>query len=173
MPIVKDGALIEDAWTRLDDDADLVVGPVIVSLTRWQEQREILAARNAPLGIVLASDEKPEAIADDFGRFDLVCLEFPKFTDGRAYSHARKLRERLGYAGELRAVGEVLRDQYLFMQRCGFDAFELSGDATLDDWLRATSEISVAYQRPPRTGAPPRSVSARSAARKAVPLPKR
>lgn len=146
MPLVKHDALAEDPWTRLDDDAPMTDGPVMVSLERWLSNRETLSARNGPLGVVLASHETPEQIADDLDRFELVCLEFPKFTDGRAYSHARKLRQRYGYRGELRAVGNVLRDQFLFMQRCGFDAFEVAEGTALEDWLRATTEISVAYQ---------------------------
>jgi len=146
MPLVKHGELVADPWTRLDDDAALIDGPVVVTLARWKEERETLIGRNGPLGIVLASNESPEALAGDVLRFDLICLEFPKFTDGRAYSHARKLRQRYGFTGELRAVGNVLRDQFLFMQRCGFDAFEIAGDVHLEDWLGAITEISVAYQ---------------------------
>ncbi len=146
MPLVKDDALVADTWTRLDDDAAMIDGPVVISLERWLNERDVLSSRNGPLGIVLTSHETPEQISDDLGRFSLICLEFPRFTDGRAYSHARKLRERFGYTGELRAVGNVLRDQFLFMQRCGFDAFEVADGTALEDWLRATTEISVAYQ---------------------------
>lgn len=146
MPLVKDDALVADTWTRLNDDAAMIDGPVVISLERWLNERDVLSSRNGPLGIVLTSHETPEQISDDLGRFSLICLEFPRFTDGRAYSHARKLRERFGYTGELRAVGNVLRDQFLFMQRCGFDAFEVADGTALEDWLRATTEISVAYQ---------------------------
>jgi uncharacterized protein (DUF934 family) len=146
MPLVKHDAVVEDRWIRLDDDAPLVDGPVIVSLERWLEERDELARRNGPLGIVLTGAETPEQIVDDLDRFALICLDFPRFTDGRAYSHARKLRQRYGFTGELRAVGNVLRDQFLFMQRCGFDAFEVAPGTALEDWMRATREISVAYQ---------------------------
>lgn len=146
MPLVKDDALVADTWTRLNDDAAMIDGPVVISLERWLNERDVLSSRNGPLGIVLTSHETPEQISDDLGRFSLICLEFPRFSDGRAYSHARKLRERFGYTGELRAVGNVLRDQFLFMQRCGFDAFEVADGTALEDWLRATTEISVAYQ---------------------------
>lgn len=146
MPLVKDDALIQDAWTRLNDAAVMIDGPVVISLERWLKERDVLASRDGPLGIVLASHETSEQISDDLDHFSLICLEFPKFTDGRAYSHARKLRERFGFTGELRAVGNVLRDQFLFMQRCGFDAFEVADGTALEDWLRATTEISVAYQ---------------------------
>jgi uncharacterized protein (DUF934 family) len=146
MPLIKDGALIEDRWTRVADETPLPDGPVIVSLARWQAEREGLTGRNGALGILLASSEAPEAIAEDLDRFDLVCLDFPKFQDGRAYSHARKLRQRFGYEGELRAVGNVLRDQFAFMVRCGFDSFAVADGAVALQWTRAMDEISVVYQ---------------------------
>ena len=146
MPLIKQGALVEDGWTRVADDAALPDGPAIVSLARWQAERESLIGHNGPLGLVLASSQAPEAIAADIGRFDLICLEFPKFQDGRAFSYARKLRQRFGFAGELRAVGNVLRDQLAFMVRCGFDSFEVDDAGVVEQWARAMSEISVVYQ---------------------------
>lgn len=146
MPLIREGALVEDPWTPVADDAALPPGPAVVSLERWQAERETLVARNEPLGIRLKSSEAPEAIAADVGRFDLICLEFPKFQDGRAYSYARKLRQRHGFTGELRAVGNVLRDQFLFMRRCGFDSFEVKDTKAAESWQRAMDEISVTYQ---------------------------
>jgi len=147
MPLIKDDRLVEDPWVPAEDEGPLPLEPrVIVGLARWQAGREELLARNAPLGIRLTSDQAPAVIAEDLGHFDLVALEFPKFTDGRAYSYARLLRERYGFTGELRAVGNVLRDQLVFMQRCGFDAFEVVDEAALDGWRKAVREISVRYQ---------------------------
>jgi len=147
MALIKDGRLAEDPWVAVEDEGPLPLAvQVIVGLARWREQREALLAGNAPLGIRLAGDQPPELIAGDLRHFELVALEFPKFTDGRAYSYARLLRERYGYRGELRAVGNVLRDQVLFMRRCGFDAFEVAGAAALDGWRTATREITVRYQ---------------------------
>lgn len=147
MAIVRNGEIVEDRWRLLGDAEEMPLeGPVIVSLERWQNDRDRLMGRNRPLGIRLRSDQSPRAIAGDVHRFDLVALEFPAFTDGRSYSHARLLRERLGYRGELRAVGNVLRDQYLFMRRCGFDSFEVADGRGADDWRDAVSEISVHYQ---------------------------
>ena len=128
------------------DDSDLPDGPVIVTLSRWQNRETALAGHNGPLGILLHSDEPPALIADDLERFDVVALDFPAFTDGRAYSYARLLRERHGYTGEVRAVGNVLRDQLAFMVRCGFDAFEVDGDDGAGAFKQALAEISVAYQ---------------------------
>lgn len=147
MPLIKDDQLIDDPWTTAPDEGPLPVEErIIVSLERWQAARTELLARNGRLGIHLKSDQPPALIADDLASFDLVALEFPVFKDGRAFSHARLLRERYGFTGELRAVGEVLRDQLLFMHRCGFDSFEVANDGALDAWREAAREISVWYQ---------------------------
>ena len=121
MALIKDGAVVDDAWITVSDDAALPDAPVIVSFDRWKAERDHLIGRNAPLGIRLASGQSPDEIAGDLDRFSLVALEFPVFTDGRAFTSARILRERYGFFGEIRAVGDVLRDQILFMMRCGFD----------------------------------------------------
>ncbi len=147
MPLIKDNELVADPWVTLGDDEALPEGaPAIVSFERWQSERETLIERNAPLGIRLRSDQPPQPIAEDLDRFQVVALEFPRFGDGRAYSYARLLRERYGFRGELRAVGNVLRDQALFMLRCGFDAFEVAEDSALEGWRAALGEISVFYQ---------------------------
>ncbi len=147
MPLLRDGALVDDPWVTIDDGTALPMdGPAIVSLERWQAHRDALLGRNAALGIRLKSDQSPALIADDLDRFAVVALEFPVFKDGRAYSYARLLRERYGYKGEVRAVGEVLRDQFLFMVRCGFDALEVRDEKAVEQWPEAVSEISVVYQ---------------------------
>ncbi len=147
MPLLKDGKQVADTWTTVEAIEEVNDGePVIVPLEVWRAHREALLKRNAPLGIRLNSDQPPAEIADDLRRFDVVALNFPKFTDGRAYSHARLLRQRYGFTGELRAVGQVLRDQALFMVRCGFDAFEVADQATADAWADALARIRVIYQ---------------------------
>lgn len=145
MPLIKKGAVVADAWTAVADDQPLPSGPIVVSLERWRRDRDTLIGRNSGLGVRLASHEPAQAIAADLPRLDLVALEFPTFRDGRAYSTARLLRERYGFAGEVRAVGNVLRDQFLFMHRCGFDAFAVEDDAAAA-WNAALAEISVVYQ---------------------------
>ncbi|MBI2977394.1 MAG: DUF934 domain-containing protein, partial [Rhodospirillales bacterium] len=121
MPLLKEGAFVADPWVTVADGADIPADvPVIVSQERWLERAKELAGRNAPIGVRLKSHQSPETIAEDLHRFSLVALEFPHFKDGRAYSYARLLRERYGFKGEIRAVGNVLRDQHLFMIRCGF-----------------------------------------------------
>jgi uncharacterized protein (DUF934 family) len=147
MALIKQGEIAQDPWTDASGlEAIPAAGPVIVSLAQWEDQRETLATRSDPVGIRLRSDEPPARIAGDLAHFDLVALEFPAFKDGRAYSYARLLRERHGYAGELRAVGEVLCEQLHLMDRCGFDAFEVDSSNALDEWRTASSEIGVRYQ---------------------------
>ena len=145
MPLIKHGTATDDPWTHVTDGEQVPVStPVIVSLERWKAERDDLIGHNAPFGIRLRSDEQPEDIADDVHRFDVIALDFPTFKDGRAYSSARLLRERYGYEGEMRAVGNVLRDQLMFMARCGFDAFEVESD--VESWESAMREIDVVYQ---------------------------
>lgn len=147
MPLIKDRRIVEDSWRHLDDEESVPAeGGVIVSLARWQAERDTLAGRNAPLGVRLASNERPDAIAADLDRFDVVALEFPGYKDGRGYSSARLLRERYRYTGELRAVGDVLRDQLAFMERCGIDSFEYAGLTRAEEALAAFGDISVVYQ---------------------------
>lgn len=146
MPLLKHGEVIEDPWRRLADEEPLPgTDAVIVTLARWRADRA-LAGRRGPLGLALKNSESAAALGDDAGLFDLVALEFPKFTDGRAYTQARILRERLGFRGELRATGQVLLDQILFMQRCGFDAFEIAKVEPVEAWRKAMNSFSVFYQ---------------------------
>jgi uncharacterized protein (DUF934 family) len=147
MAILKHGALQPNEWLTVADDQALPEGkPAVVSLDRWIKQRAELLGRNAPIGLRLKSDQSPVAVADDLERFSLIVLEFPKFTDGRGYSQARILRQRLGYKGELRAAGQVLRDQYLFMNRCGIDSIEVADDANVGGFLDSLGEFSIWYQ---------------------------
>lgn len=153
MPLLKHGRIADDPWLLVADDTDLPEGPAIVSLERWQAEREQLQARNAPLGVRLGSDQPPTLIANDLNRFGVIALDFPIFKDGRAFSYARMLRERYKYEGEVRAVGEVLRDQFLYMHRCGFDAFDVASDNAEEEWRAALSEVDVFYQ-PGMAGGP-------------------
>jgi uncharacterized protein (DUF934 family) len=147
MPLIKDGKIATDSWRALGDDEPAPEdGAIVVSLERLQRDGNALLARSAPLGVRLKAGQHPQAIANHLARLALVALEFPKFTDGRAYSYARLLRERYGYRGELRATGQVLRDQLLFMHRCGFDAYEIADRNAVEAFRRALDEISVWYQ---------------------------
>jgi uncharacterized protein (DUF934 family) len=147
MVLIKDRRAVDDDWIALDGDAPAPPdASVIVALERWRRDRAGLVASGARLGVRLGGDDVVADIADDLDALDLVALTFPAFTDGRAYSMARLLRERHGFRGELRAVGHVLRDQASLMARCGFDAFELAPHVRVPDWIAALSEISVRYQ---------------------------
>ena len=147
MPLLKCGRLVDDSWTSVADGDPLPAdGAIIVSLKRWQGERADLIARADGLGVRLAAADHAAAIAADLPFLALIALEFPTFRDGRAYSTARLLRERFGFKGELRAVGNVLRDQLLFMHRCGFDAFEIKDGDAAEAWERAMGEISLVYQ---------------------------
>lgn len=145
--LIKNGAVAEDPWVTVGDEASVPGDrPAIVSFERWRRERATFVGRNSPLGIRLSSEETPEALAAALNDIDLIALDFPAFTDGRPYSTARLLRERYGYTGELRAVGQVLCDQAQFLARCGFDAFEVPDDARTEAWADGVAEIGVVYQ---------------------------
>jgi uncharacterized protein (DUF934 family) len=147
MALIKNGELVASSYVDVSEaEAIPPSGALIVSLAQWQAQRDALLARGAPLGIRLRSDQPPELIAGDLPHFSAIALEFPKFRDGRAYSYARLLRERYGYKGELRAVGDVLLEQLFFMLRTGFDAFELTSKDPVGDYRTALADFSVWYQ---------------------------
>jgi uncharacterized protein (DUF934 family) len=147
MALLQHGALQPNSWRFVGDDAAVPADEAVtVSLKRWQAEGETLRGRNAPVGVRLKNDEQALALGEDVHRLSLVEVEFPKFTDGRAFSQARILRDKLGYKGELRAVGTILRDQYLYMTRCGIDAVELPDDRPIDGYLAALREFSAWYQ---------------------------
>ncbi len=121
-------------------------GGAIVSLTRFKAERESLLARNAPIGVRLKAHESPEQLGDDVQRLSVVALEFPQFKDGRAFSWARMLRTRLGFTGEVRAVGDFLYDQIAYQRRVGFDAWKAPVGLTLAQFQRALAEMTDVYQ---------------------------
>ncbi len=150
--IIKDKNIVADDWSVLrlgeGDTPDGVVvpdGKIIVPLKVWQAQRAALQAR-AELGVWLASAERAEDLRDDLARFSVIAVDFPKFADGRGYTIARHLRVKLGYAGELRAIGDVLRDQMFYLQRVGFDAFAARPDKDIAVALQGLSDFSFTYQ---------------------------
>lgn len=147
MGLIRDGRLVPDPYTDASALAEVPEGvPLIVSLEQWQAHRDALLARGTPLGIRLRSDQSPTRIAGDLAHFAVVALEFPRYRDGRAYTHARMLKERLGYAGEIRAVGDVLQEQLHFMQRCGFNAFDIAGPDPEKAWATIAGDHTVWYQ---------------------------
>jgi uncharacterized protein (DUF934 family) len=138
---------VEDAFTSVADDAEVPAGAVIISLTRFHAEGGRLLDEGRAVGVRVAADEAVESLAYDLPAIALVALEFPKFKDGRAYSAARILRERFGFTGEVRAVGDVLLEQARFMIRCGFDAFEPADGTTPHQWTTAEGRYRHVYQR--------------------------
>jgi uncharacterized protein (DUF934 family) len=150
--IIKNQAVINDDWSvlRLSEtdtpaSVDVPLGKVIVPLKVWQAQRDTLQSR-PELGVWFASDERAEELQNEVEKFAVIAVDFPKFADGRGYSIAHHLRVRLGYQGELRAIGDVLRDQLFYMQRVGFDAFAVRADKDIHAALRGLSDFSQTYQ---------------------------
>jgi len=141
------GRPIADAWAYLPAGEPLSAnGPILVDLARYEAERDTLLSRRAAIGLRLPNTYEVDALAGDLARLSLIALEFPKFTDGRAYSQARRLREHFGYGGGLRAVGQVLLDQLLFLKRCGFDSFELAQPASEAQIARALGAFDRYYQ---------------------------
>jgi uncharacterized protein (DUF934 family) len=140
-------ARAEDGFATVGDDAALPqAGGAIVSLARFARDREALLARNAPIGVRLKASESPELIGEDLPRLSVVAVEFPVFRDGRGFSWARMLRTRLGYTGEVRAVGGFLYDQLNYLVRVGFDAFEAPDAFDVAAFERALHEMTYVYQ---------------------------
>jgi uncharacterized protein (DUF934 family) len=139
--------LANDAFTHVDDDQDLPPGEVIISLTRFQAEGDRLLSQHRAVGVRLEAGEEVEALAYDLPRIAVVALAFGKFRDGRHYSNARVLRERYGYKGEVRAVGDVLREQALHMLRCGVDAYEPADGSGPEQWEHVTRRFRHVYQR--------------------------
>lgn len=147
MKVIKDKAIVKDDWQYLSEvDGELPEGNIIVPFAYWLLHQSELSDRKGKLGVSIDGTVETEDVAKDMAQFDLIALDFPAFADGRSYSHARLLKDRYNYQGELRAVGDVLRDQLFFMQRCGIDSFELSADKNMDDALNAFKDFSVKYQ---------------------------
>jgi uncharacterized protein (DUF934 family) len=155
--LIKNGALFDDSWTLLPEAYSLTDlpnrGPVIVPLALWLAERGVLRARGE-VGVLLAPDEDPADLGGDIAALPLIAIDFPQFTDGRGYSTARLLRERHRYQGELRAVGDVLRDQLYAMRECGFDAFVVREDRDAGDALAGLREFGGLYAPTARTPQP-------------------
>lgn len=150
--IIRNDAVVEDAWHVVRPTAEspvaldaLPAGPVIVPLAFWLANADALLARGdaAPW---IAGNEDPARIEPWLARLALIAVDFPKFTDGRGFSIAFLLRSRLGYRGELRAIGDVLADQLFFMRRVGFDAFAVRADKDIRKALQVLAPFSDTYQ---------------------------
>ncbi|MFT4079462.1 DUF934 domain-containing protein [Rhodomicrobium lacus] len=148
MPYIKKGEIADDPYVRLGGDEPVPTDvPVIVPLAWLLAQTpQSLEGRNVPLGVALPND-KPESLLEPYlSRLSLIALDFPIYRDGRAFTQARRLREAYGFTGEIRATGDVLRDQFLFMVRSGFDAFEVRKEHDAKAFAKAVNEFSGLYQ---------------------------
>ncbi len=147
MPLVEGGRIVEDRYVRVADDAPLPERrPVIVSAERFLAEADTLIGRDGSLGVAWPNDRRVAELAPWLGHLALVALAFPKFRDGRAYSQARLLREQYGFRGTLRATGDVLRDQFHFLVRAGFDSFEVKKPADARAFGEVLKRYSIYYQ---------------------------
>ncbi len=146
MQIIKDGKIVQDDWRHVADDQPLPSGKFTISLQRWLCEKEALQTIAGPLGLRMPGEAAAESIAGDIDRFSLITLEIPAMADGRAFTLARLLRDRHGYAGEIRARGSFIRDQMFFLSRVGVNAFEFDADTDLAAQLPALTEFTVRYQ---------------------------
>jgi len=147
MPLIKETSLASDPWYHASDDTPLLPDvPATISLARWRAERENIIRSGMDIGLRLASHEAAEDIAPDLTHFGIIILNFPAFTDGRAYSQARLIRDRFNFTGEIRATGDVLYDQLKMMQRCGFNAFDIKKKTDVDGFINALKEIDLFYQ---------------------------
>ena len=154
--LIKDRAVVEDRWTLSREVAalaDLLGTPQIVPLAFWLANRDALLARG-DVGVWLAPTDDPAALSADLGTLPVIAVDFPQFTDGRGYSIGRILRDHLGFKGELRAVGDVLRDQLFALAECGFDAFAIRADRDAAAALAGLDDFSSIYASTSRTPQP-------------------
>lgn len=149
--LIKGRAVAANPWRTLAADetqsGDLPqTGDLIVPLPLWRTQRVALLARAGRTGVWLQPSDDPAELVTSPPLPDLIAVHFPVFSDGRGYSTARLLRDRHGFPGELRAIGDVLRDQLFELARCGFDAFELRADQDPVEAVRAFDDFTEVYQ---------------------------
>jgi uncharacterized protein (DUF934 family) len=147
MPLVKNARITTDLFVQIADGAELPGdGAILVPAARFLEDPEAVLKHAGKVGVIWPNNRDLDDLVPYLDRLAAVALVFPSFRDGRAYSQARLLRERHGYDGELRATGQVLRDQFVFMSRAGFDAFEVKKDADADAFAETMKRYSVFYQ---------------------------
>ena len=153
--LLKDGQVIDNTWHRVEAELDaeqktLPSGDILVPLSMWQNNQPALENHIGAVGLWINGNEEIEAIADSMSdsiaTVPLIAINFPKFVDGRGFSVARLLRDRYGYQGELRAVGQIIRDQLFLLKRCGFNAFQFESEIDLAEAAKSLADFSEAYQ---------------------------
>ncbi len=146
MQIIKDKQITPDDWNYIADNSPITPGKITVSLSRWQAEKDTLLNLQGMLGIRITTDQPVALIADDLKHFALVELDFPAFTDGRGFSQAWLLRNRYHYTGEIRAVGNFMRDQLFYLHRVGINSFKLENTTDLESAAALLDDFSVRYQ---------------------------
>lgn len=146
MQLIKDGQVTQDNWAFINDDAALNADHNIISLTRWQNTDKQALQQSKSLGLRLESDVILEETKADFSDFGLIELYIPVFTDGRAYTHARLLRSRFGFTGDIRVSGDFMRDQVFYLSRVGVTSFNLNDQDNAQEVIASISDFSVTYQ---------------------------
>jgi len=147
MPLVKGGKITDYTFVHVADGDELPGdGAILISAARFLENPEGVLRRNEKTGVIWPNNRDVDDLVPYLDRLSAVALVFPSFRDGRAYSQARLLRERFQYRGELRATGQVLRDQFVFMMRAGFDTFEVKKQADAEAFAQTVKRYSVFYQ---------------------------
>ncbi len=149
--LIKDKAIADNSWLLMEatdapETVDIPADAVIIPLNVWQARKQELTGRIATLGVWLNSDQFADQLGEEAQQLPLVAVNFPGFMDGRGFSTARLLRERYGYSGELRATGSIIRDQLFFLQRCGFNSFDLPEGADLEAAMNSFNDFSETYQ---------------------------
>ena len=153
--VIRDGQVVEDNWQYIEDGVDVPAdGDVLVSLARWQEDADALSARTGQTGVFTNGAVDFDALVAVSSIVDAIALTFDKFADGRSYSHAHLLRTRHGYKKDLRATGDVLRDQVFYYNRVGFNVLEIRADKDIEAAVESLKDFSVLYQ-PAADGADP------------------
>jgi uncharacterized protein (DUF934 family) len=146
MPLLENGRIESDPWQKLADDAALPSAPCILSLSRLQQDEAVRTAPHLRLGVALPVDQPAEVLAPYLDRLSLVAVNFPTFRDGRGFTQARSLRERLAFSAEIRATGNILPDQYAFLLRCGITTVEIQDGADPAAWQKAADYFGFGYQ---------------------------
>jgi uncharacterized protein (DUF934 family) len=147
MQIIKDKHIVDNTWQTVADDATIPAGDVTLSLARWQREKHSLLHHAGKLGVRLSATDKVADLAEDLTRLELIELEFGDFVDGRPFSQAWLLRERLGYSAELRAIGHYMPDQVFYLARVGVNAFSPEKFADLPIILAKLNDFTVTYQQ--------------------------
>ena len=150
--LIKDGCIVDDYWVLVKEASNTGIlsalpgRSLIVPFDFWRLFRQELDDFYGEVTIWLNSDQNVHKIEKELNNFSMIALNFPLFSDGRSYTNARELKEELGYKGEIRAIGDVLRDQLYYMSRCGFNAFSMRSDQNLEESLTAFSDFHTGYQ---------------------------